>query len=122
MDDTGINCEPKKVYAEQHLVPPNVLFPLFFLISSLSPRSVCSCIRISAPVSNTLALIHPAIHTVVIPLRSLSLHNVLPQKLRHFIRMRNRLLELLAAGLQVSIALEVLAHLDPRGGEDVQIS
>jgi hypothetical protein len=38
-----------RVYDEQHLVPPSVVFPFPFpfLISSLSPRSVCSCIRSS---------------------------------------------------------------------------
>lgn len=51
-----------EIQDEQHFVPPNVVLPLFFLISSLSPRSVCSCIRISAAHISTCRFPIPARH------------------------------------------------------------
>lgn len=61
-------------------------------------------------------------HTVVVSLLGFSLHDVLPQELCDLIGVCNLLLNLLAAGLQVAVALEVLADLDARRGEDIRIA
>jgi hypothetical protein len=68
-----------KVYDEQHLVPPSVVFPFPFLISSLSPRSVCSCIRSSVADQPNISSIIMLQHTVVaLCVLCLSLNDILP--------------------------------------------
>ena len=62
------------------------------------------------------------VHTVVVSLCGFTLHHVLPQELGNLVGMCNLLLHLLAASLQVAVALEIPADLDARGGQNIRIA
>jgi hypothetical protein len=117
--------ERTKVYDEQHLTPPNVLFPFGFLISSLSPRSVCSCIRSSVEkkLARTMDTSCPQSHTVIVLiLRCLSLNDILPQKLCNFLGVCDLLRQLLASGCKVAIRLKVLSGFCACGEESIHVA
>lgn len=62
------------------------------------------------------------VRTVVVSLCGFTLHDVLPQKLGYLVGTRNLLLQLLAASLEVTVALEVFADFNARGGQDICIA
>lgn len=86
-----------------------------------SPQCSLALVLLDVFVVSTLGVfVYPDL--VVVSLCGFTLHHVLPQELGNLVGTCNLLLHLLAAGLQVAVALEVLADLDARGGQNIRIA